>query len=42
MSHQKKVPPVDMRAFEEYQALKRNIGLADWEILTHAAYKQYI
>jgi hypothetical protein len=27
------IPPVDKRVFEEYQALKRNIGLAEWEIL---------
>jgi hypothetical protein len=28
------VSPVDMRVYKEYQALKRNIGLAEWEILT--------
>jgi hypothetical protein len=28
------VPRVDMKVFEEYQALKRNIGVAEREILT--------
>jgi hypothetical protein len=33
-------PPVDMRVFEEYQALKKNIGLAEQEIVT-LVYIQY-
>jgi predicted DsbA family dithiol-disulfide isomerase len=33
-TQQIQVPPVDNRVFEEYLASKRNIGLAEREILT--------